>query len=264
MGTTAGPALPQLAHLHQIDELFTSAFTFSRPHRLSSSGAPPPERAWAAAPPWRRERLGRPAPPRRAGVFRRRNPPARAGGDVLLGIQSGLIDGQALPGAQGGELVGTGVDEAGLLLADGIVHRGQQEHHQGEQVDEPVGDAAAGALVIADQIPEKAGNLKTGILHHGGGKLPEQGGGHGVAFAVDGVVIFHMPGGDAPLSACHMPRAALRMKGSTSRPNRTRRVGSSMCRRRRTPLRCTVCAPLRRSWCLSPRPLLSCRHTILL
>ena len=116
-------------------------------------------------------------------------------GDEVLHVQGGLLPLEAVPVAQGGEGVGAGVDKPGLLLADRVIHGGEEQYHQGHQIDEPPGQAGARHLVAGPHPGEEVGHPEAGVLADGGGQLPEQDGRHRVALGVDGVIVFHIAGG---------------------------------------------------------------------
>ena len=116
-------------------------------------------------------------------------------GDEVVDVQRGLVALEAVPVAQSQQGVGTVVDKPGLLLADDVVHRSEEQQHQGHQVHKPAGQLSAGHLVAGPHPGEKAGSLETGVVRHRGGQLPEQDGGHRVPLGVHRVVVLHVAGG---------------------------------------------------------------------
>ena len=130
----------------------------------------------------------------KSGVVRlgRRRPP----GDEVLHVQGRLLPLEAVPIAEGGEGVGTGVDEACLLLAHHVVHSGKEQEHQGDQVDKTAGQVGAGHLVAGPHPGEEVGHPEAGVLADGGGQLPEQNGGGRIALGIDGIIVLHVAGGE--------------------------------------------------------------------
>ena len=121
---------------------------------------------------------------------------APTAGDEVPGIGVGPVPGQAVLVAQGGEGVGAGVDKTGLPVAHRPVHGGKEEEHQSHQVHEPPGGGLAVGPVIVHHFAEEGGGLEAGVLGHGSAQLPEEGGGDGIALAVDGIVPLHVLGSD--------------------------------------------------------------------
>ena len=133
---------------------------------------------------------------------------ARMAGDEGGRIGAGAITVQAVPVTEGGEGVGAGIDKAGLLVAHCPVHGGKEEEHQNHQVYEPAGGGLAVGPVVVHHFLEKGGGLEAGILGHGGAQLPKEGGGDGIALAIDGVVPLHMLGGDRAAVGLPHPEGA--------------------------------------------------------
>ena len=188
--------LAQPAHLHQIDEalyvglhLVQTAQAVQLGHQLLQAGG------GLRLLPGRRSRLSR---SRRSGGrgggvrLGRRRPP----GDEVLHVQGRLLPLEAVPVAEGGEGVGTGVDEACLLLAPHVVHSGKEQEHQGDQVDKTAGQVGAGHLVAGPHPGEEVGHPEAGVLADGGGQLPEQNGGGRIALGIDGIIVLHVAGGE--------------------------------------------------------------------
>jgi hypothetical protein len=79
---------------------------------------------------------------------------------------------------------------------------------------------------------KNAGDTNPAYFAYGGGKLPEQCGGDGISLAINGLVIFHVTGGNgSPLGVPYPQRAFAQKKISASRPNCCRSSAGAMCRR---------------------------------
>ena len=210
---------PEPADLHQIDkaphvllDLFKAAQAVQLGHELL-------QRLLRLLLRFRRLRLGLLA--RRgglglvrglAGAHRRAVRPA---GDEVPHVQRGLAAGHPRLVAEGGHGVGAGIDEGGLVLADQPVGGGKEQHHQGEGVHEPAAQALALLHVRLHQPPEEIGQHEAGVVRHQRGQLPVQAGGHRVALAVNGVIVFHVIGGQAlillPHAAGALPHEGVRL-----------------------------------------------------
>ena len=125
-------------------------------------------------------------------------------GHEFVSLQSWAVSAEAVPLAQGQQRIGAGVDKARLRLADHSVHCGEEQEKQGELVGEAPGQRGPLPPVVVPQGGKKGGGLKQVIVGHSGGHLPVQGGGGGAGSGVDGVVKFHVPGGD-PNSVVRLP-----------------------------------------------------------
>ena len=197
MGGTGRPcSCRSLRTFTRLMRLFTSAFTFSRPHSPSSSASSS-------------SRVG-------AGS---------ASSLLLLGLLPGRLGRRGGPGDEVPTSRGAfspfspsrshwaagcrrRVDKPGLLLADDVVHRREEQQHQGHQVHEPAGQLSAGHLVAGPHPGKEAGRLKAGVLRYRGGQLPEQNGGHRIPLGVHRVVVLHVAGGEGvAVPAPHAQRA---------------------------------------------------------
>ena len=117
-------------------------------------------------------------------------------GHKFVSLQSWAVSAEAVPLAQGQQRIGAGVDKARLRLADHSVHRGEEQEEQGQLVGEAPGQCGPLPPVVVPQGGKKGRWLEQVIVSHAGGYLPVQGGGGGAGPGVDGVVKFHVPGGD--------------------------------------------------------------------
>ena len=105
---------------------------------------------------------------------------AGLGSRELVGPDGGPVGPQAVPVAQLQQHVVAGVDKARLALADHPVHRSEEEQQQGEVVGEVPGQGGALHPVVPPQVGEEGGGLEQVEVGHAGGHLPVQAEGTGL------------------------------------------------------------------------------------
>ena len=152
----------------------------------------------------------------------------RAVGHELIRLEGGAVLGQSVPVAQGQQRVVAGVDKPRLALADHAVHSGKQQKEQCQLVHKAPGQTGPLSPVILPEILEKGRRLKQVKIGDPHRHLPVEGGGHRIPRGVDGVVKFHVPGGDGagvvrlPEAQHILPHIAVHLPAKTHPEGRVR------------------------------------------
>ena len=150
--------LPELSHLHQVDEAFhilLHPFQTTQSVQLGQNGV-------------------------QVGLFHRFRGRFRFGlllnwgggvvGDELLGAHGG--GGIRVLGTQGQQVIGTAVDKSRLRLADHIVHCRKGQQQKGELIHKTAGQISTHQPVVFQHGQEKIRGCEAGGIGHAAGDLP--------------------------------------------------------------------------------------------